>query len=312
MRCKTFLFATTVSLSIIVSGCSDKGLSPSKKDSDVITKDESGIQSRPKKTTPSLASYKPVYDNPKPVIDYSSPENTVNKEPEFNFNKSANIFSWEDPLHHKPLSYIKSEYDFDNKISPLSFIDLITYSDDELAVLDNAFPNSISVNDIESVYDGNTINLKKSAKKLDENLTTDKDGNIKIRLMNIDCPELPQKGGNLSKDVLSEFIDIKSHIKGDKKPTIKLRYRITPQQELPLAIVTLDFGSHEFSLNRSMVYSGWCFNYAQYNQDQLMFDMSSYAQQNNKGMWANKAVLLALNEWVMPWDYREHIAPYKD
>lgn len=306
MRHQAFLL--TVMLIPIITACSDGKEAQSEIRTIGIKPDRAIVQKKPKTPVESLVGIAPVYEAPIAQIDYSKP---LTKDLEgFTLGKTipqtkpSRIFGWEDEIHNKPLSHIKAAYDFNESISTESLVDLISYTQDELDILDIAFPNSINI-DVKSIYDGDTILLSKSITKKSDLFKKDKNGDVKVRLMNIDCPEIQQKGGGYAKERLADFLSIPTHVKNDKKPKIKLRFRSTLEQDYPLAIVTIDFGMHEFSINRSMVYSGSCFTYAQYNQDRLLISIEQYANHNKKGIWSKRAALMATEDWIMPWDYRD-------
>lgn len=263
-----------------------------------------------KKQVDSVKSYigvAPVYPEPEQKIDYSKPISIQEADKKKNAipPRPSYIFPWENDIRNKPLSYLKYNYDFKSKDYIKIIINLIAYTPEELSVIDNAFPNSESI-EVKSVFDGDTIVLKNSFSEKHPLFKVDENNEIKARLMNIDCPELDQFGGVQAKNILKKMLLLPSDIKGDKLPKIKVRFRDVAQQDNPLIILTLDFGDYEFSINRSLVYSGACFAYTQYNQDQLMLSIQEFSKQNKKGIWSQKGKLMATNEWMMPWVYREN------
>lgn len=307
MRHQAFFIA--VILITMATACSDDSKTTAVSGVMGAQADRSVIQKKPISSNRLPIGAAPIYEKPQPKIDYSKPltkelEDFMLDEGVF-LRKPSRIFDWEDDIHNKPLSHLKSTYDFNKNIPIKSLTDLVSYSREELNILDKAFPDSINV-DIKSILDGNTILLNKSTVKQNDLLKADKNGDVKISLMNINCPEPTQKGAKYAKDRLIDFTSIPSYIKSDKKPNIKLRLKASLNEDYPLALVTLDFGTHEFSINRSMVYSGSCFTYIQYNQDRLLLSIQEYAEHNKKGIWSQKLSLIATEEWVMPWDYRQN------
>ncbi|MBO6225866.1 MAG: thermonuclease family protein [Psychrobacter sp.] len=305
MRCQAFFL--TITSMFMLSACSNDIEPQSEAKVIGMEADRPTLQKKPSSSEELSIGVAPVYVSPVAPIDYSKPPSTDLKETTpanfLNQIRPSRIFGWEDAIHNKPLSELKTIYDFDKSLSTESLVDLISYTDEELAILDNAFSESIDV-DATSIYDGDTLLLKKSEIKDHDSFKKDKNGNIKARLMNIDCPELEQQGGRYAKNRLADFLSIPSHTKNNKKPKVKLRFRKNSSQDELLVIATLDFGTQEFSLNRSMVYSGSCFAYAQYNQDRLMLSIESYAEYNKKNMWSQRAALMAKEQWIMPWDFR--------
>lgn len=239
---------------------------------------------------------------PKPV---SESENTSIES--IGYKKPSKVFHWEADLHNKPLSLLRSTHDISDDINPKSLVDLVAYTSDEISVIESAFPDSVTTTKLESIYDGDTVLLSKINTKSDTDLKFKENGTLKIKLMNIDCPELEQNGGMQAKRKLTELLAVRKHI-NTEKPVIKLRYRASIKQDEPLMLMTLSFNNQEFSINRSLVYSGYCFAYTQYNQDQLLVSIQQYAQYHKKGIWSQQVRLMAAKEWMMPWDYRAHIA----
>lgn len=304
MRHKPFLLA--IALMPVLIACSDDKASHTKPRQVGIGSDQPIIQKKPANSDVSYVGVAPVYSEPKQNIDYSQSASIeeITKKRNIMPPRPSYIYPWESDIRNKPLSYIKNGYDFKSKDSIKSIVNLIAYTPEELSILDNAFPNSESIK-IKSVFDGDTIVLNDSFSKKHPSFKADENKEIKARLMNIDCPELEQVGGEQAKSTLKKLLSLPSDIKGDEKPEIKIRFRDTIQPDNPLILLTLDFGDYEFSINRSLVYSGSCFAYTQYNQDQLMLSIQDFSEQNRKGIWDQKIKLMATDDWVMPWVYRD-------
>ena len=305
------LIITTYSLAFIVS-CSNEAIPVDvvKKDSDYI------IKKKPQEPKNQVFIEPPRYG-----INYGAPsaesalpaplserEYTGLEKPpkEFFFSDTDKKFPWNVELHHKPLSNIKSKYNSENIKSHTGLLDIVTYSDSEVEILNLAFPDSLILNQIKEVTDGDTIVVaKKDVRNVDESSFDFKSSDVfTFDLMNIDCPDDGQVGYNRSKDKFKQLLSI-ANATGETKPTLKIRYRYTPQSKQPLALLSLVFGSTEVSVNRSMVYSGYCFSYSQYNQDQLLSNIQVYAQKTKKGLWFEQVKLMADDKWQMPWDYRQ-------
>lgn len=301
----------TVFMSIIATGCSNPITSEEKSVGVHADDIQPPIQKKVQDAGESLVGVAPVYKTPANQIDYSQLLDNNSSLPEPSV-KAADIYNqnlvsqpWESQIRNKPLSYIKSNYKFNKKTDSSILIDLIAYTSHELEVLDSAFPQTTNV-DIKSIIDGDTILLssfENSDSDTDDTVELDKSANIKISLMNIDCPEIEQPGGLTAKTKLSNFIALQSNLIGKNKPDLKIRYRTNGTQE-PLALLTLDFGAYEISVNRSLVYSGACFTYYQFNQDRLMPSIGNDAAAKNKGIWAQRSKLMANDDWLMPWDFR--------
>lgn len=304
MQHKLLLFV--IALIPTLMACSNDNTNQAKPRQIGVGSDEPIIK---KKSTDSHISHigvPPVYSEPKQKIDYSQSVSIeeATKKKSILPPRPSYIFPWENDIRNKPLSYIKNKYEFKSKDSIKSVVNLIAYTPEELAIINNAFPNTENIK-IKSIFDGDTIVLNNSFSKKHPSFKADENKEIKARLMNIDCPELGQFGGEQAKTALKKILSLPSDIKGDEKLDLKIRFRDTAQKDNPLVILTLDAGDYELSVNRSLVYSGACFTYAQYNQDQLMLSIQDFSERNKKGVWSQKIKLMATEEWVMPWVYRE-------
>ena len=113
------------------------------------------------------------------------------------------------------------------------------------------------------VSDGDTITV-----------LTQNNQSYKVRLANIDAPEMGQPFGKEAKMVLSDFIYNKPvYVKEHAKD----RY--------DLIIGTVLKGND--NVNRLMVRYGYAWAYRQYLTDNTMISLESYAQQQKIGIWKN-------------------------
>ena len=117
------------------------------------------------------------------------------------------------------------------------------------------------VGKVVGVHDGDTITV------LSQNNVQHK-----IRLANIDAPELGQPFGQKSKQVLSDFVYnypvyIKEH----------------GQDRYGRVIGTVLKGND--NVNRLMVRYGYAWAYKQYLNDNVILNLESYAQQQKIGIW---------------------------
>lgn len=111
------------------------------------------------------------------------------------------------------------------------------------------------------VHDGDTITV-----------LTDNKNQYKVRLANIDAPELKQPFGQKSKQVLSDFVY--------GQPVY---IQEQGQDRYGRIIGTVLKGND--NVNRLMVRYGYAWAYKQYLKDNVMLNLESYAQQQKIGIW---------------------------
>ena len=137
------------------------------------------------------------------------------------------------------------------------------------AVAGERFCNVLAV----KVYDGDTF-------------TADIGGEItRIRLANIDAPELDQPGGIVARDFLRNVILNKKVCVDKQNVDIYQRW---------IANVYVD----GFLLNRLMILSGNAWVYVSYNKDFLLKKMEDRARTRKLGIWGQ-------DNPTAPWDWRK-------
>lgn len=308
-----------LSTTILITGCSD--FLPSKDDAqnqrpEIVKKINYDV-------APDVSA--PVYEPAPKAIDYSSKPSNTDYSEEAHLKKMneqldnvekqrvvnellAKQPSWLTELHDKPVDYLKFDVPFNKKISNELLTDTMAYSKQEIAVLNHAFPSAYVK--VTSVYDGDMLTLDSKITKESDIFKKNKAGAVTVQLMNIDCPELKQEGGKDAKSRLEDLLSIaKNVVKAEEgesiEPKLKVRYRKAINLESPLVILTLEFPKYEISVNRSLVYSGHCFTYTNYNQDRMLLNIEQYSKDQKRGLWAKRARLMAEEKWMMPWVFRE-------
>lgn len=128
----------------------------------------------------------------------------------------------------------------------------------------------------ESVHDGDTVTLRDGANKIH-----------KVRLAEIDAPELSQPWGVNAKEVLQSVLEGKSG-------WIVVRSKDRYGRELSLVYTP----ERQMSLNEFMVSSGWAWCYDAYSTDKRYEDMEQIARKHKEGMWY---------EPEPPWEYRKAV-----
>jgi endonuclease YncB( thermonuclease family) len=96
----------------------------------------------------------------------------------------------------------------------------------------------------------------------------------KVRLANIDAPEMGQPFGKEAKKVLSDFIY--------NQPVYVKEHG---QDRYNRVIGTVLKGND--NVNRLMVRNGYAWAYRQYLNDSVILNLESYAQQQKIGIWKN-------------------------
>lgn len=126
-----------------------------------------------------------------------------------------------------------------------------------------------------SVHDGDTITILSEGKK------------VRVRLENIDAPELLQPWGINSRE------NLRAHV--DSKMTLVIHPSGQDRYKRVLGEVILPDGS---SLNRIQVVSGNAWIYRKYCKDlRIWCKWESFAQNRHLGLWSQRNP-------VAPWNYR--------
>jgi endonuclease YncB( thermonuclease family) len=132
-----------------------------------------------------------------------------------------------------------------------------------------------------SIHDGDT-------------LTASIDGKTeKVRLANIDCPELDQPGGFealKAARTLSQGEDVKVSIEGDKRDRF--------QRLIGVVLLKSKVGPQEGVLNYLLVKGGFCWFYPKYSNDGTYRSAEREARVAKKGLWAKP-------DPVAPWQWRK-------
>ncbi|TXI13288.1 MAG: thermonuclease family protein [Pedobacter sp.] len=125
-----------------------------------------------------------------------------------------------------------------------------------------------------NVHDGDTFKL------------TIADGTIlKIRLANIDAPELTQAHGLASRDFLKSLID-------QKNVSVELQTK-----DKYTRLVGVVFLNNQ-NVNQALVANGQAWHYLKYSKDSELFSIEKMAKAHKKGLWKDENP-------TPPWKYRE-------
>ena len=116
-----------------------------------------------------------------------------------------------------------------------------------------------------------------------------KEGPIKIRLANIDCPEHNQAFGQKAKLFTAECV-FGQVVTVDSQGTD--RYGRTIAEVLPR--------NGSMDLNHQLVANGYAWVYRKYCRDQLFYELEAKARSAHLGLWADK-------EPVAPWQFRHGV-----
>ncbi|ATW33110.1 thermonuclease family protein [Candidatus Williamhamiltonella defendens] len=127
-----------------------------------------------------------------------------------------------------------------------------------------------------SVHDGDTLILLTPEQK-----------QIKIRLAEIDTPEIGQPYGNKAKKALSDLVFDKT-----------LTARSNKKDRYGRFLANLYLG--EVWINAEMVKQGDAWVYRQYSRDPRLLAFEKKAQEEKKGLWA-----LPESQRVPPWEWRK-------
>ena len=124
------------------------------------------------------------------------------------------------------------------------------------------------------VYDGDTFKLTQS------------DGTVlKIRLANIDAPELAQAYGKASRDFLKSMID-------QKNVMVEIQSKDKYQRSVGVIFLNNE------NINHSIVANGYAWHYLKYSRDFELSKIENDAKMNKKGLWKDEKPL-------PPWQYRD-------
>lgn len=138
--------------------------------------------------------------------------------------------------------------------------------------------NKITIKHINSIHDGDTINI-----------TTHNNKKVKIRLYGIDAPELKQPFGEQSQLCLEEMIKNQniSYIPRNKNKS-------TDKYGRTVAVIF----KGNTNINLEMVKKGCAWNYMYYNRSLYTIFAQITAKNKKAGLWAD-------NNPQAPWDYRK-------
>ena len=125
------------------------------------------------------------------------------------------------------------------------------------------------------VHDGDTITL----------LMTDHQ-QVKVRLAQIDAPEIGQAFGQRSKQALSDLVFNKS---------IEVKKETIDKYGRTVGTLFLD----GIDVNAEMIRRGAAWVYRKYAKDQLLFQLETQAKQEKRGLWN-----LPESERIPPWEWR--------
>jgi endonuclease YncB( thermonuclease family) len=111
-------------------------------------------------------------------------------------------------------------------------------------------------------------------------------GNIKVRLAQIDAPEATQPWGNRSRQELSGMVAGK-----------EVGLNIVDEDQYGRSVAQIDVNG--LDVNRAMVERGAAWAYRRYVTDPSMVDAEQSARSRARGLWAMPA-----NQRIAPWEYR--------
>lgn len=123
------------------------------------------------------------------------------------------------------------------------------------------------------VHDGDTLTC-----------LSDEKTQIKVRLAEIDAPELHQAFGRRSKEALS---DLCFHQKALVRPDVKDRYGRT----------VAHVECQGKAVNAEQVKAGMAWVYDQYVKDRNLYPLQDVARSEKRGLWGDSASM-------PPWEYR--------
>ena len=124
-----------------------------------------------------------------------------------------------------------------------------------------------------NVHDGDTFRLIKT------------DGSfIKVRLANIDAPEITQAYGIKSRDFLDSCIN---------KKTVKVEIQTIDRYGRSVGILSVN-GKE---INRLLVFNGLAWHYPKYSKDKGLASIETKARGKKIGLWSDKTPMA-------PWEFR--------
>ena len=136
---------------------------------------------------------------------------------------------------------------------------------------------SISIspeNTVTNVHDGDTIYVRLDGK------------DVKVRLAEIDAPELKQAYGHKSTEILFNKIYNK-----------QIKLVLAPNKDVhnrPLAKIYLN----DRYINEEMVKEGYAWDYHQYSHSEKLKEDQEYAKSHKLGLWKDKNP-------IPPWEFRK-------
>lgn len=164
----------------------------------------------------------------------------------------------------------------------------------------------LNINNIDYMFTADTLILQPQG-LLSSNIKSNfalPPGNLKLRLLDIDCPAHDQYGDKEAQAQLKTLIDFaKLPV---PTPRIEFYFNNADSSGRLLGYLTVLYSNGlRINLNRSLVASGQCFNHVEGNQDPMMSFIQNMAKASQTGIWAQEQTLRKQNKWVMPADYRK-------
>lgn len=112
-----------------------------------------------------------------------------------------------------------------------------------------------------------------------------RDGNkIKVRMANIDAPELEQAFGKESRDALAKRV---------LKKQVRINSQAVDSYGRAIAEITLDGKS----MNEAQLSNGMAWEYSHFHSNKRYAALSQYAQQNKRGLWAQSVDPVSPEQW---------------
>lgn len=153
---------------------------------------------------------------------------------------------------------------FKKSLSSISVFSLLFCSSISLAAHNKIEKSNQNIQcEVVGIADGDTFTC----------LTANKE-QLKIRMSSIDAPEKSQDFGQRSKEKLSSLIFGKEVI-----------VSIESQDKYGRNIAEVFNLNNNISVNYSMVFSGYAWNYARYSKDPAYANAQKIAQNNKVGLW---------------------------
>lgn len=123
-----------------------------------------------------------------------------------------------------------------------------------------------------AVLDGDTVMVLHNGQKL------------KVRLANIDAPELEQAYGKESRQALAEQV-LKKQVRVKRKAT----------DAYGRMIADISVGGQ--SINEAQLRKGMAWEYSHFHRDQRYVSLSQQARQSRRGLWAQSAAPMEPEKW---------------